>query len=83
MWRSKHGHEVDVLIGDTIAIEIKSSNKVAEKHLKGLISLKEEGIFKKYILVSHNPFERKVNDITIMHWKVFLTKLWSDNIYIS
>lgn len=82
-WRSKHGHEVDLLIGDTVAIEIKSATKISEKHLKGLIYLREEGIFKKYILVCNDPLERKVKDIEITHWKVFLTRLWSDNILIS
>lgn len=79
-WRSKHGHEVDVLIGDDIAIEIKSSNKISEKHLKGLISLKEENIFNKYILVCNDHAERKVKDVEILHWKVFLKKLWSDRV---
>ena len=80
-WRSKHGHEVDVLIGDEIAIEIKSTNKVSDKHIKNLTYLEEEKIFRRYILVSHDATQRQVGNVEIIQWQQFLKSLWSDNLF--
>jgi len=33
-WRSKNGHEVDFLIGETTAIEVKASRKVSRNDFK-------------------------------------------------
>jgi predicted AAA+ superfamily ATPase len=54
-WRSTHGYEVDFLIGIETAIEVKASQKVSGRDLRGLKALKEENIFKNYILVSQDP----------------------------
>ena len=77
-WRSKHGHEVDFIIDDDIAIEVKATDKVGDKHLKGLKFLAEENICKRYLLISHDPLHRKENNIDIIHWKNFLNKLWGN-----
>jgi len=77
-WRSTSRFEVDVIIGNQWAIEIKSSTSVHDKHLKGLRALKEEGLIQHYGVVSRDRQERKTKDgITIMPWKVFLEKLWN------
>lgn len=75
-WRSRHGHEVDVLIGEDVAIEIKSTKLVTDSHIKGLRYLEEEKVFKRYILVSHDPVERKKGDVEIMPWQKFIDLLW-------
>lgn len=75
-WRSKHGHEVDIIIEDELAVEIKSTKQVSDKHLKNLRYLAEEGIIKKYILVSQDPINRKIDNIEIMHWKNFIQMLY-------
>jgi predicted AAA+ superfamily ATPase len=51
-WRSTAGHEVDFCLGETTAIEVKATSRLAEKHFRGLMALKEEKVFKKYIMVS-------------------------------
>jgi predicted AAA+ superfamily ATPase len=79
-WRSKHGHEVDIVIGDNIAIEVKAIKNVSDTHIKGLKYLEEEKIFKRYIIVSHDPIERKQGNIEIMNWQKFLDLLWSDKL---
>ena len=76
-WRSKNGHEVDIIIGDDLAIEVKSTRQVSDKHLKNLKYLSEEGIIKKFILLSHDTLARKIDNIEIIHWKNFLNSLWS------
>ncbi|MBB71128.1 MAG: ATPase [Legionellales bacterium] len=81
-WQAKSGYEVDFIIEDDIAIEIKSTKRVHDKHLKGLKALAEEQIVKQYYLVSHDKINRKVDGkYIIIYWKDFLKKLWDDAIY--
>ena len=79
-WRSTHGHEVDFLIGDKIAIEVKSSQRITSADFKGLKVLSEEEIFSDFYLVSQDPVETKKNNIYTIHWKNFLEKLWQGKI---
>lgn len=79
-WRSTHGHEVDFLLGDEIAIEVKSTRKAISDDLKGLKALKEEKKFEKYYLVCQEPKTRTVDGIEIINWQSFLKKLWDDEI---
>ncbi len=76
-WRSVHSQEVDLIVQDVLAIEIKSTSLVQEKHLKGLKALKEEELIQNYIVVSQDPKVRKVDGITIYPWRDFLDRLWS------
>lgn len=80
-WGSKNGQEVDFVIDDEIAIEVKSTKLVSAKHLKGLKALKEEQIFKKYFLVSFDPLHRIHEGLEIMYWADFLTHLWKNEIF--
>ena len=79
-WQAKSGQEVDFIIGDDIAIEVKSTTRTQEKHFKGLKALAEEGICKRYILVSQDKLKRRVDSIEVMHWQDFLAELWNDTI---
>jgi uncharacterized protein len=79
-WQAKNGQEVDVIIGDHIAIEIKATNKPSEKHMKGLKALQSEGICKQYYLVCDTEISRKSDEILMINWRDFLTKLWKDQI---
>ena len=82
-WCSTHGAEVDFLIGDDIAIEVKTTNQVNDKHLKHLNLLLEEGICKKYIIISFDKINRKQGAIEIWHWETFLTRLWDLTIFAT
>ena len=81
-WRTQKSFiEVDLIIGRKLAIEIKSTGLVQDKHLKGLRALKDEGLIKQYIVVSLDTSERITNDkIHILPWKVFLSKLWKNQL---
>ena len=79
-WRSKSGMEVDIIIGNHTAIEIKASKRVSKKDLSGLKALTEENIIKNLYLVSHDPFETISNNINIRHWKSFIEDLWAGKI---
>ena len=79
-WRSTSGFEVDFILHNSIAIEVKSSNNIADKHLSGLLALKEENKMKKYILVCEESSKRMKNDVLIYPWQDFLDDLWSGKI---
>lgn len=80
-WRTQNGIEVDFLIGDTAAIEVKATVRVSDKQLKGLRALKEEDIIQKFYLVSFDEAERETADgIRILFWKSFLVKLWNNEL---
>jgi predicted AAA+ superfamily ATPase len=79
-WRSTHGYEVDFLIGQEIAIEVKASQNISHRDFEGLKALKEENVFNKYILVSQDPINTSDGDVTAVYWEKFLDDLWSDRI---
>lgn len=82
-WRTRQSSfEVDFTIGDQVAVETKTSKLVNEKKdLRGLRALKEEGIFKKYIVVSRDEISRTTDDgILMLPWTVFLDELWDGKI---
>jgi len=71
-WRSTHGYEVDFLIGRETAIEVKASQKVSDRDIKGLRALKEENIFKNYIIVSQDPINTLNDNFQALYWEKFL-----------
>ncbi len=80
-WRSTSHFEVDFIIGNKLAIEVKATNLVKEKHLKGLKALKEEGLIKTFGVISLDLHERLTDDgIIIWPWRQFLDKLWAGKI---
>lgn len=77
-WRSTSHFEVDFIIGNKLAIEVKGTDLVMDKHLKGIRALKEEELIHTYGVISLDPHERLTADgIHIWPWKTFLKKLWA------
>jgi uncharacterized protein len=79
-WRSQSGYEVDFLIGDRIAIEVKATEMVSEKHLSGVRALAEEMSLTKRIVVSLDAQPRKIKGIDIIPVQTFLKHLWKGQI---
>lgn len=80
-WRTASQIEIDFVLGDhEVAIEVKATDQATVRHLKGLKAFAEEYDVKKLILVSNDPLPRLVDDIEILPWKVFLERLWKDEI---
>lgn len=77
-WRSTSNMEVDFCVDEELAIEVKASSNISDKHLKGLKALREENIFKRYIVVCQEEHPRLVDGIEILPWKYFFTKLWEE-----
>lgn len=84
-WRSVHDHEVDFILDNQYAIEVKSTTKINSDDLKGLKALKEEnqigekGI-KKFFLISRDNKEQMIDGIYCLPWDKFLKNLWSETI---
>ena len=77
-WRSTSNFEVDFVLADKTAIEVKAKNPVGDRDLRGLRALKEEALLKHYVVVCLEPRPRTVAGIRILPWKVFLERLWAN-----
>lgn len=81
-WRTHTGVEVDAVIGDAqIAIEIKSTNNIQSKHLKGLKSFVSDYPHARPIVVSLDKLTRKTDGVEIMYVHHFLEALWAGKIF--
>lgn len=76
-WRSTSGFEVDFILGDHTAIEVKAKSNVSPQDLKSLRALAEEKRLKRYVCVSLEPRRRQVEGVTILPFRQFLDALWN------
>jgi predicted AAA+ superfamily ATPase len=76
-WRSASGFEVDFLIGNHTAIEVKAKTHISSEDLKSLRALAEEKKFKRYVCVSLEARARRIGDIYILPYSDFLLNLWN------
>lgn len=76
-WRSQSHFEVDFLVGDAVAIEVKAKTSVSERELKGLRALREDVKLKHAVVVSLERSRRKTEDgILILPVQEFFDGLW-------
>lgn len=80
-WRSVNRQEVDYLIGQKVAIEVKATKKFSKRYLRGLMALQEEGIFEKYFFVSRDPLPQHYHNVRCLPWQEFLKRLWGNEIF--
>jgi predicted AAA+ superfamily ATPase len=78
-WKSKSGFEVDFILGDHTAIELKASENIGPNDLKSLKALAEERKLKRYLCVSMEARRRKVGEVTILPIHEFLNNLWDES----
>ena len=76
-WRSTSGYEVDFIIGDHMAVEVKAKENVSVQDVKALRALREEKKIKKFICVCLEHREREVDGIKVVPYTEFLSSLWS------
>lgn len=76
-WRSKSGFEVDFVLADKTAVEVKASRTISSQDLKGLRALAEEKRLESYVLVCLESAARTVDGIQVLPWDDFLTRLWA------
>ena len=75
-WRSNSGYEVDFLLHDHTAIELKAKPIVGGRDLRSLKALKEEEIFKNFVCVYMGSLPKYVDGIEILPYTTFLDYLW-------
>ena len=76
-WRSLSGFEVDFILADSVAIEVKAKSTLSRQDLKGLKALKEEKKLKHYVLVNLEERPSLVDGIHVIPWQMFLDRLWN------
>jgi predicted AAA+ superfamily ATPase len=75
-WRSTSGFEVDFIVNETIAIEVKAKGHVSDQDLKGLRALREEGGgITEFVVVCLEHQARIVDGIRVLPWDLFLGEL--------
>ena len=76
-WRSTSGFEVDFLLGDHTAVEVKAKESVSPQDLRSLRAIAQEGKLKRYLCVSLETRARRVDGIRVLPVGEFLDALWS------
>jgi uncharacterized protein len=76
-WRSTSGFEVDFILGDHTAVEVKAKENLSARDLRSLRALAEERKLKRYLSVSLEPRRRSLEGLTILPLREFLEALWS------
>jgi predicted AAA+ superfamily ATPase len=76
-WRSTTGFEVDFILGDHTAIEVKAKENVSAQDMKSLRVFAEEKQLKRYLCVSLEPRARKIEGVSVLPLSEFLEMLWS------
>jgi len=76
-WRTATHCEVDLIIDEHIALEIKAKSQIGPDDLKGLKAIAEESRFKRLICVSLEERPRKTGNIEILPYQEFLEMLWA------
>jgi len=79
-WRSLSRFEVDFVIGDRIAIEVKAKPRVASRDIKGLRALAEELPLERKIVVCTEPRRRMDEDVEVLPVEEFLADLWTGKV---
>jgi predicted AAA+ superfamily ATPase len=76
-WRSTSGFEVDYILGDHTAVEVKAKENLSPHDLKPLRALAEEKKLKRYLCVSLESRRRTLEGLTVLPLREFLEALWS------
>ena len=79
-WRTADGSEVDFVVGDSAAIEVKATGSVTRRDLAGLRRLAEETPLAHRIVVCREPAARVVDGIRILPVMEFLRALWAGDL---
>ncbi len=76
-WRTRTGVEVDFLLGNELAIEVKASRHIGAQDLRSLRAISKDMTLRRRLLVCREPYARSTEDgIDIMPVKTFCEHLW-------
>jgi uncharacterized protein len=80
-WRSSSGTEVDFLVGDSVAIEVKAKPRVTRRDTAGLRALAEELSLERRIVVCTEPRLRVDEGVEFIPAEQFLDDLWTSRVF--
>ena len=75
-WKSRSGFEVDFLIDDHTAIEVKAKPHIGHRDLRSLRALKEEETFRNYLCVCLTSRPLFIDGVEVVPYQMFLDNLW-------
>jgi predicted AAA+ superfamily ATPase len=75
-WRSTSGFEVDFVLGDHTAVEVKASGNVTARDLRGLEALGEERRWKRRVCVALEARPRRIGTVDVLPFAEFVARLW-------
>ena len=82
-WRSQSGFEVDFVVGNDVAVEVKATRRVSPRDLRGLRALADEVPLKQRLVVSLEPRERTTDEgVRVLPVATFLQRLWADELIL-
>jgi predicted AAA+ superfamily ATPase len=79
-WRSRSKLEVDFVVSDRVAIEVKGSARVSARDYRGISALGEELALARRIVVCREPLRRREADVEVLPVAEFLRDLWEGRI---
>ena len=82
-WRTKSGLECDFVLGQdgAVGIEVKGTDNVRSRDLKGLTAYAEEHRPRLAVVVCNEPVPRRTAaGIDLLPWREFLERLWDGRI---
>ncbi len=79
-WRTHTQHEVDFVIPQLLAVEVKSTHSSHRRMAKGLKHFSSEHSVKHRVLVSRDPVDRIEEEIRFLCYTTFLKELWSGSL---
>ena len=82
-WRTADGSEVDFVVGETSAIEVKATSAVTRRDLTGLRRLADETLLAERIVVCRESAARVVEGIRILPVMEFLRRLWDGELLVD
>jgi predicted AAA+ superfamily ATPase len=73
--------EVDFVIGDRVAIEVKASGRVSGRDARGLLALAEDVRLEQKLIVCTEREPRRLDEgVEAIPVPEFLDRLWSDEL---
>ncbi len=76
-WRTQDKLEVDFILNDKVATEVKQSEKVGKSNIKGMLTLQQEFPKLKFLVVCDTQINYVDNGIEYLSVQKFLEDLWS------
>jgi predicted AAA+ superfamily ATPase len=81
-WRSASGLEVDFILGRMHgAVEVKAGRRVHDGDLSGMRALIAEHRVARAVVVCLEREPRRVGQIEILPWRMFLDRLWGGDLW--